>query len=491
MSFRNLLSAAVTIDIADLASPSVVPLAYLKIVTAPGPDLGTFQWLPVEGSLQLPVAARSAQSTRLAVRRGDFTASQMATVIAIRNGAGMRWLLPLSASTGVAGGPAAALSGGGGDSPFAGLWLGEAIIDKVSQPQIGSLVPVSTIGAADRCTGGPNEGMACITAADCPGLCALTCAGGAQRGAACTVATQAIDCPGSSCVALPRMCAGGIDIGLACGGAAGQCPGSSCEAMGACVGGARAGQPCTAAGQAADCPGSTCNEGSRCVGGANSDVPCSGPAQCTFGCDRSGGGSEFPMRLLLHVDAAGQVRLLKQVLQMWQNGTTMPDPDDPGVLIDATPGRFVLVTDDELIPQFQGAALRDGVPVGRRISTPFFDFPGDDLEMDGSFGGANTVSASIEIEPNFPTNPYRHKFHPDHDNLSPTGQPTDEALDITRQIELHFAATDPTGPSSPDYGFDTVAGVYGEQLTGLHRSPIRIEGTFRLNRVVVTPELNR
>lgn len=492
LALRNLLSVPVTIAISDMASPAAVPLSYLKIVTTPGPDLGEFQWLPLEGSLQLPTAARAFQSASLAVIRAEFTSSHMGTVIAIRNGAGTRWLLPLSAMSGVVGGPAAALSGaGGGDSPFAGLWLGEALVNKVSQPQVGSMTPVSTIGQGNRCTGGINEGMACASAVDCPGHCTLTCAGGAAQGASCTVASQATDCPGSSCIAPPRTCAGGIDAGLTCSGQSGQCPGSTCETMGACIGGTRAGMPCTAAGQATDCPGSTCNTGSRCIGGGNADAPCSGAADCAFSCDPSGRGSEFPMRLLLHVDRSGQVRLLKQVLQMWQNGTTAPDPTEPGVIIDVTPGRFVLLTDDQLIPQFQGAALRDGVPVGRRLSTAFFDFPGNDLPMQGAFGGAGALSASIHIAPEFPTNPYRHKFHPDHDNRNDSGQPLAEALEITRAIGMRFSATDPLGRSAPDYGFDTVAGTYTEELSGLHRNTIKVEGTFRLKRVAVTPELNQ
>jgi hypothetical protein len=197
------------------------------------------------------------------------------------------------------------------------------------------------------------------------------------------------------------------------------------------------------------------------------------------------------MRLLIHVDSTGQARLLKQVIQMWQNGTTVPDPDDPDVLLEATPGRFVLLTDDALIPTFSGAALRDGVPVGKRISTAHFDFPGNDLEMTGDFGGTNTLSAAITLAEDFPTNPYRHKFHPDHDNIGPQGVEVAEAFEITRDIDLAFSTTDPTGANAPDYGFDTVAGTYREEIAGLHRTPIRIQGTFRLQRVTVTPELNQ
>jgi hypothetical protein len=197
------------------------------------------------------------------------------------------------------------------------------------------------------------------------------------------------------------------------------------------------------------------------------------------------------MRLLIHVDSNGAVRLLKQVIQMWQNGTTMPDPNNPGMVKDATPGRFVLLTNDAMIPTFRGASLRDGVPVGKRVSTAHFDFAGNELPMTGDFGGSNTLEATIVLPPSFPTNPYRHKFHPDHDNLNAQGQPAVEAFEITREIALTFAANDPTGLGDPDFGFDTVGGVYTEDLTGLHRNPIRVEGIFRLQRIATTPELNQ
>lgn len=488
LSMTNRSNRSVTIGLRDLASPDVVPLSYLSIVTTPGPNLGEFQWPELAGTLEIPATAGAIRSARIAVRRGDFASDSVASVLAITDGVGSRWLLPVRATTGL--GSSAALAGNGGASRFTGLWVGGATINRVSQPQIGSMEPVPTNGSGNLCTGGPNEGMSCTGAADCPGFCTLTCAGGTNQGMACTAATEASDCPGSTCTRQPRTCDGGINGGLECRTDL-DCPGSTCVAPGACVGGARIGQPCTVATQGEDCPGSSCNEGSRCDGGLNDDRACSGPADCAFRCEEAGGGSEFSMRLLIHVDSAGQVRLLKQVIQMWQNGTTEPDPNDPEILVEATPGRFVLLTDDTLIPSFSGASLRDGVPVGKRLSTAHFDYPGNELAMVGDFGGSNTLTATITLAPGFPTNPYRHKFHPDHDNLGPQGVTVAEAFEISRDIELDFSATDPTGFNAPDYGFGTVGGTYREEIAGLHRNSIRIAGTFRLRRVALTPELNQ
>ncbi len=489
VSLHNLLDQTVTVSLQELGSPDTVPLSYKSIETQAGPDHGKAKWPDLGDSLEISVPRRGFRTADLAVRRGDFSQAEVATVVSINNGAGMRWILPLTASAGGATG-AASLSGAGGQSPLAGLWVGNVIIDKVSRPQIGSLVPVSTQGMANVCTGGANEGMMCSGPGDCPGLCTLTCAGGPNAGGACTLSSQATDCPGSSCIGQPRACGGGINVGLDCTDDD-DCPGSACTAMGACRSGSRVGQPCAAESEDIDCPGSTCNTGSRCDGGINDGLACTQASGCSFRCDEAGGGSNFAMRVMIHVDGAGEVRLLKQVIQMWQNGTTKPDPDNPAFEIDDTPGRYVLLTDDTLIPNYTGSSLRDGVPVGKRLSTAHFDFPGNELAMQGDFGGTNTVSASITLDPEFPTNPYRHKFHPDHDNQDSFGQPREEAFEITRDIELAFSATDPTGRSNPAFGFDTVGGTYSEQLSGLHRTPIRVEGTFRLDRVAVIAELNQ
>jgi hypothetical protein len=206
--------------------------------------------------------------------------------------------------------------------------------------------------------------------------------------------------------------------------------------------------------------------------------------------------SSFDLRLLVHVDANGQARLLKEVIQMWQNGTTTNDSN--GRAVTDRPGRYVLLTDDSLIPQYRGASLRDGVPVGRRISSVDFDFEGGStnaLNMTGTFAIGNTNRCSIVLEPDFATNPFKHRFHPDHDNLDATfAHYQAEAYRVTRNLELRYSASDPGGLSTSsalDYGYNVMGGVYREVLTGLHRTNIIAQGTFRLTRVVNSPVLNQ
>lgn len=193
----------------------------------------------------------------------------------------------------------------------------------------------------------------------------------------------------------------------------------------------------------------------------------------------------FRMRLIVHVDQSGKATLLKDVLQMWQNGTG------------TTPGRFVLLTKDSLVPLYQGASLRDGTPVARRLTTIGFDFDGsandNQLAFTGTFGGTGSLTTTIDIPRDFPTNPFRHKFHPDHNNSDPAA-----TFDIRRVVTLTFSATDPAGAAAPGYGDSIVGGTYAEKLTkttptnlGLHKNDIYVAGTFRLQLASLVNVLNQ
>ncbi len=193
----------------------------------------------------------------------------------------------------------------------------------------------------------------------------------------------------------------------------------------------------------------------------------------------------FPLRLLLHVDNSGQVRLLQKVLMMWQNGTYTNAPN--GAQVTDQPGTYVLVTDDSLIPQFSGAALRDGQLVARRFSSGSFAFAAPlPLTGAGAFGGSNSVFVCTNIlwYTNV-LNPFVHQYHPDHDNYddSHTTLLADgvECPTITRQITWQFTASDPNGLPLSGWGDNQVGGIYTETINGLYRMPLYVQGTFRLS----------
>jgi hypothetical protein len=203
----------------------------------------------------------------------------------------------------------------------------------------------------------------------------------------------------------------------------------------------------------------------------------------------------FRLRLLLHVDTNGVTRLLKEVIQMSSPGTITNDVD--GFAVAATASRAVLVTDDAQLTKYAGSQLIGGKAVGRRFSTPDFDFASvptnNFVEMSGFFAFNNAVRAQITLSPTLPTNPFRHKFHPDHDNLEDdyiTTARNPEVYEVTRQIEMTPSATNPLGKTDPAYGDDTIGGTYLETVTGLHRAPVISSGKFLLKRLSRIGTLN-
>jgi hypothetical protein len=204
--------------------------------------------------------------------------------------------------------------------------------------------------------------------------------------------------------------------------------------------------------------------------------------------------AQAQFRLLVHVDAQGQARLLQKVIQMWKNGTTKPDPTDPSKVVMDQPGHYVLLTDEALTPNYSGAALLDGQPVGKRFSAAAFAFP-QPLSMTGigDFGGG-TNSCLVTLGYNDALNPFKHAYHPDHNNLDehfaqtlPEGV---ESFNVQRQIQLEFLPQDPNGYQLAGWGDNQLGGKYRETVLGLHKNPILVEGTFRLHQASRVSVLN-
>lgn len=198
----------------------------------------------------------------------------------------------------------------------------------------------------------------------------------------------------------------------------------------------------------------------------------------------------FSFRLILHVDAAGTTRLLQQVFLVRKPPVLEADIDDPFLSHVVEPARTVAVSDEALIPGIVGAET----VVGRRVSSPAFAF-GQPLILAGGAFGAGTLQGAVALDYDHPLNPFKHTFHPDHNNQDerfeqklPEGR---ESFTVNRSLALEFSATDPLGLNPPGWGSTEVGGTYRETITGLHRAPIRVGGTFRLVRVLPTAVLNQ
>ena len=202
----------------------------------------------------------------------------------------------------------------------------------------------------------------------------------------------------------------------------------------------------------------------------------------------------FRFRILIHVDAAGQVRLLKEVIQMWKEGTTKPDSEFPDLSVVDEPGRFVLLTDPSLIPDYEGAAMRDGVPVGLRISTVAYDFfePDDtELVLNGAMAPDGQLTTALYVNRDGPTNPFKHTYHPDHDNLDAQFlNPANEAYGLLRFLTLTFSPDHPTDRPPAGWGSNRLGAVYEEEIYGLHRKAITVEGLVLFTRIAATAQLN-
>lgn len=200
----------------------------------------------------------------------------------------------------------------------------------------------------------------------------------------------------------------------------------------------------------------------------------------------------FEQRVLIHVDSSGQARLLKDVIQMWQDGTARPSAVNPAYNEVDTPGRHVLITDPSLISLYTGPVNRDGRPVGLRYSTVAYDFAGHEVELEGVFTPGGELSGTLVIGSDLPTNPFLHRYHPDHDNRDEQFlNPVVEAYQVVRSLNLEFLVEDPLGRTPPGWGDSIVGGRFSESITGLHKNPIFTSGQFRLRRVSAVAILNQ
>jgi hypothetical protein len=131
-----------------------------------------------------------------------------------------------------------------------------------------------------------------------------------------------------------------------------------------------------------------------------------------------------------------------------------------------------------------------------------------ELPMEGTFGpgsgdprlmstlaqpsdlGLPGLEAHIYLPASHPTNPFRHRRHPDHTS----------GFSIRRVIRLDFDGAQGDSLEPAGYGVDRLTGTYREEIFGLHKplgpapdtSPIglRAEGRFELNRVSFIDTLN-
>jgi hypothetical protein len=188
----------------------------------------------------------------------------------------------------------------------------------------------------------------------------------------------------------------------------------------------------------------------------------------------------FPLRVLVHVDTNGQASLLREVTLLYDHLTAFSTTNVDGTG-SAQPSR--LITDPAVLAEVLPSDLRSTRITARRLSAPHFDFLLPDgrfeLPLQGIFAISNQVSATLNIPSTLPTNPFLHRYHPDHG--------TNQAYAITRQVTF---AVGPAVSNVNPTPADALGGTFSEILTGLHKQPLFASGQLELQRVSTTGVLN-
>ncbi len=110
------------------------------------------------------------------------------------------------------------------------------------------------------------------------------------------------------------------------------------------------------------------------------------------------------------------------------------------------------------------------------------------VRMSGQFGPEGSgLAAQLVLPATHPTNPFRHRRHPDHT----------VGFDITRNVKLAFSPVDPQANAGGPYGVDSISGIYDEEIFGLHKplgpdkdTGLKVRGIFQLHRVSQIDTLN-
>jgi hypothetical protein len=196
-----------------------------------------------------------------------------------------------------------------------------------------------------------------------------------------------------------------------------------------------------------------------------------------------GGATELPgvsraytLRLIVHVNAAGQARLLSHIYQ----------------------GKLAAAPPDEPMGLAMTESLLDSSELDKALRLSVAHLPIDtNHPLTGAFnpGGSLVGSGDLITAHTSPVNPFLHVYHPDHDNLDARFQqtlpPGQESFEIRRQIRFNFDQSRPDdGPTS--WGATLISGFYQETINGTSKpgSALRVRGPFVLHKISDIPSIS-
>ena len=172
----------------------------------------------------------------------------------------------------------------------------------------------------------------------------------------------------------------------------------------------------------------------------------------------------FKLRTLLHLSDSGVATLLSHVYL----GQLAVAPNATGIC-----------TSESLLKQ-------DALASAQHLGSAFLPLDQVITSGSGHFATGQTLTRNVSIPYNDATNPFVHEYHPDHDNKDARGNVLPagvESPNITRSCSFIFTASPPLGSSATSgWGSSVVGGNYVEIMTGVHKDPLILSGTFELHR---------
>ncbi|MCA9413468.1 MAG: hypothetical protein KC944_19800 [Candidatus Omnitrophica bacterium] len=190
-------------------------------------------------------------------------------------------------------------------------------------------------------------------------------------------------------------------------------------------------------------------------------------------------------RLLIHVDDNDNVTLLDEVSQIWK--PIEGDPDG---------GEWLLVTrsvPESLRTELVAGVISKQIPLPLHTSAINFELRDADnnpidVGMSGTFFPGETLTATFSLYDQNPTNPFHHRYHPDHTwNENPLPS---QIWDVKREITLSLSDGDASERAEVGWGDTWIDGKFDEVVTGIHEYAIQTQGTVRFQHTSRIGQLN-
>jgi len=175
-------------------------------------------------------------------------------------------------------------------------------------------------------------------------------------------------------------------------------------------------------------------------------------------------GGTFPLRLILHAGSDGNCRLLSRAIL-----AAMQDANSNTI--------NRIYTDAAQVPAGATVVARVGSAAFGRIAPVGLSGP----------GFLNALQGAYTIDYDDPLNPYKHIYHPDHNNLDADGNKLpegEESFTISNRVQFTWnTVPDPTLGATLWRPDETVSGTYEHEIANLRHIPITLRGSFTLKRV--------